>query len=124
MTLQEVLNYFETNYPGSNVVKVPENNPLELLCEIDPSSKHPQYSVAVAAISLSRPHYHNLSVEEYEVISGALMVDVGGVVKTLYEHEKISIPIRKVHSATSIEGYALVKVTSQPGWTLQDHIEV
>ena len=122
MTLQEVLDYFEKNYPNANVSKVPENNPLELICQIDPTQDHPGYSVALAAISSSQPHHHAMAREEYEVISGTILVSVDGAVRTLYEQEKVTIPAGKVHSASSVEDYALVKVTSQPGWTAQDHI--
>ena len=122
MTLNDVLEYFEKNYPNSNVMKLPEDNPLELICEIDPTSAHPDYSVAISAISSSRRHHHALSTEEYEVLSGTVLIEVDGSIRTLYEHEKITIPPGKVHSATSTEGYALVKVTSQPGWQQADHI--
>ena len=122
MTLQQVLDYFEKNYPNANVHKQPESNPLELICEIDPTEGHPNYSVAISAISASVPHKHNVGVEEYEVLSGTILLSVDGTIKTLYEREKATINPGQVHSATSTEGYALVKVTSQPGWTQADHI--
>lgn len=122
MTLNEVLDYFEKNYPNANVMKLPEDSPLEIICEIDPTSAHPSYSVAISAISSSRKHHHAIAMEEYEVLSGTVLIEVDGAIQTLYEHEKISIPAGKIHSATSTENYALVKVTSQPGWTEQDHI--
>lgn len=124
MTLNDVLEYFEKNYPNANVMKVPEDSPLELICEIDPAIAHPAYSVAIAAISSSQPHKHAISNEEYEVISGTILIEVDGVVRTLYSSEKINIPPGKVHSVSSIEDYSLIKVTSQPGWTPEDHILV
>ena len=122
MTLQEVLDYFEKNYPNAVVIKLPEDNPLELLCEIDPTENHPNYSTALSAISASKPHYHAVGTEEYEVLHGTILISVDGQIRTMYEREKITIPPGKVHSATSTDGYALVKVTSQPGWTEEDHI--
>ncbi len=122
MTLEETLHYFQTNYPDAKLVKIPEDNPLEIICEIEPTQNHPNYSIALAAISISQPHKHFHSTEEYEVIHGAILLKVDEKIQTLYEHEKETILPGRVHSASSVEDFALVKVTSQPGWTQADHI--
>ncbi len=122
MTLSEVCAYFQADFPDANLVKLPKYNPTEIICEIDPTSDHPGYSIALSALSATAPHKHLQAVEEYEVIHGTILIKVGDSVKTLYEREKISIPVETVHSATSVEGFALVKVTSQPGWTPEDHL--
>lgn len=124
MTLQEVTAYFDKNYPNARIIEIPEGNPLEIICEIDPSEQHPNYSVALAAISASKRHKHATATEAYEVISGTLLMEVDGSFNTLYEREKITVRPGQVHAATSTVDYALVKVTSQPGWTEADHILV
>ena len=124
MSIDEVMNYFKVNYPDLVVIKTPEINPTEIIAEIDPTADHPNYSMAVAAIRSSAPHYHKNTEEEYEVLSGTLLVRVGDVVKTIYEHEKLKIPARQVHSATSVEGFALVAVKASPGWRPEDHFLV
>lgn len=124
MSLDEVLKYFAEKYPNAQLSKLPENNPTEILCEVDPTAGHPGYSIAVAAISSSAAHFHKVAQEDYEVIRGTLLMQIGDDIKTVYEREKVTIPAGQVHFASSVDGFALVSVVSRPGWTPQDHFLV
>lgn len=122
MTAKEAISYFQKEYLGKKVICLPEDNPTEILCEINPSTDHADYSVAVAAIKSSAPHYHNKSVETYEVIKGDLELNIDGETHKLSESESYTIQPGQVHYAKG--DFALVKVTSHPGWTFEDHILV
>lgn len=120
MTAQDVIVHFEKEYPGKKILSLPKDNPTEILCEVDPSTGHADYSIAVAAIKSLAPHYHNKSVETYEVIKGDLELHVDGEMRKLLEGESYVIQPGQVHYAKG--EFALVKVTSRPGWTFEDHI--
>lgn len=120
MTEQEVLAYFAEKYPGKNIVKLPEENPQEIICEIDPTANHPGYNVAIAAIKQSVPHHHDHAVEMYEVIKGALVLTVDEDTVHLSEGDTFTVFPPQVHSAKG--DFTLVKVRSEPGWTAEDHV--
>jgi mannose-6-phosphate isomerase-like protein (cupin superfamily) len=71
----------------------------------------------LAAINSMTPHSHQMFSEEYQIISGALLFKIGDKVTTLYENESVKIPAGQIHSASSVEGFALVKIVAQPGRT-------
>lgn len=122
MTAQEAINYFKRTYPGKNIVCLPEDDPSEIICEIEPSSEHPDYNVAVAAIKQSVPHYHHKATEEYEVLEGELELVVDGESIKLKQGDTYVIKPPAVHSAKG--DFTLVRVSSKPGWTPDDHILV
>jgi hypothetical protein len=53
VTEQEVLDYFEKKYPGKTIVMLPEDNPTEIICEIEPSSEHPVFSNDLAFFEIA-----------------------------------------------------------------------
>lgn len=124
MTLQEALNYFERRHPGASLIEIPEHSTSEVMCMIDPTEQHPNYSMAISAVSASQPHKHARSTVEYEVVEGAVLVDIEGRITTLYPREKITIQPGQVHSVSGIEDYSLIKIVCQPGWQRDDHIFV
>jgi mannose-6-phosphate isomerase-like protein (cupin superfamily) len=122
MTADDVITYFQEEYPGKTILRLPEDNPTEIICEIEPASDHPERSVAIAAITASSPHYHNQSVEVYEVLQGKLELHVDGKVINLAEGESFTIQPKQEHSAKG--SFTLIRITSTPGWTADDHILV
>lgn len=120
MTESEVLDYFAKKYPSKNIVKLPEDNPQEIICEIDPTAKHPGYNVAIAAIRQSVPHHHNHAVETYEVMQGKLALTIDDDTVHLRQGDTYTVFPPQVHSAKG--DFMLVKVRSEPGWTPEDHI--
>lgn len=120
MTADDIIKKFKTDYPGKNIVALPEDSPTEIICEVDPTSEHPEVNVAIAAIKASTPHYHHKATEVYEVLQGELELTVDGTQTTLYEGDTHTIQPGQVHSATG--NFTLVRVTSRPGWTIEDHI--
>ena len=122
MTEKEIINYFQEQYPGKNVVKLPSDKPTEIICELEPSSEHPEHSIAIAAISLSKPHYHRRTTELYELISGKLTLAVNDKSIELNPGDTYTVSPQQIHSAKG--DFTLVKVTSRPGWTPDDHVLV
>ncbi len=64
-------------------------------------------------------HYHRLAKETYEVIKGNLELTKGGKTYFLSPGEKLEIEPGEYHVAKGNETW--VKVTSEPGWTSDDH---
>jgi quercetin dioxygenase-like cupin family protein len=123
MNLQDVLRYFHKNYPNRNVVLLPKEQPTEIICEADPSSNHPAYNRAIAAIQKSAAHYHKQAVETYTVLKGKVVLYIDKERVELREGESHVIQPQQIHHVES-ESFALVQVDSKPGWTADDHFLV
>jgi len=122
MNTERVLKELGEKYPGKNIILNPPENPTEIVCEIDPPTSHPDYSVAVAVIDQSIPHSHNVTCELYRIMKGNLKLTVGGRMHCLREGDEYTIVPGKTHHAEGNETW--VKATSRPGWTPSDHILV
>jgi len=120
MDSKKVIFEIKKLYPGKTIVKIPENNPTEIICEIEPTKNHSNYSVAIAVINKSKSHKHIKSTETYEVIKGELNLFVENKKIILKKGEEYSVIPNKVHWAEGKETW--VKVTSTPGWTIKDHL--
>ena len=107
-------------FPGKPIILLPVDNPSEIICEIESSNDHPEYSIATAVIDQSAPHHHLRSVETYKVERGQLILTENGIEMTLEEGDTHTIYPPTVHSARG--NATVVKVKSEPGWTAQDHI--
>ena len=122
MNVKKIIQKLSTKYPGKFILKNNEENPTEIVCEIKPTQDHPDYSIAMAIIDKSIPHYHKKTLEEYEVLKGTLTLFVGSKKIILNEGEKYTIPLNTIHHAEGHETW--IKTTSRPGWTKEDHILV
>lgn len=101
---------------------MPAKNPTEIICEVEPTSDHPERSVAVAYIDRSGQHVHNISTETYLVEDGEVTLSVDGKKEVMRKGDSRVIPPGAIHRAEA-DG-ARVRVTSEPGWTPGDHILV
>ncbi len=120
MNTNKILKELENLYPGKKIVKNPEDNPTEILCETEPTEEHADYSVFVAIIDKTLPHYHEHTKEVYEVAKGTLTVMKGKKEFYLIPGDSLTIIPGEIHSAKGQETW--IKVTSYPGWTKEDHI--
>lgn len=119
MNVYSVINQLQKKYPGKNIVFNDEDNVTEIICEIEPTSEHPDYNVAIAVIDASKAHYHKKSKETYKVLKGKLMIYLDGKEFMLTPGESIEIKPKVKHYATGNETW--LKVYSNPGWTIDDH---
>jgi len=122
MNAKKVITELSQKYPGKKIIKLPEDNPTEILCEIDPATNHPQKSVAISIIDKSEPHYHKKATETYKVIKGNLSMVIDGQKNKLEAGDSLSIKPRDIHYAIGDETW--VEVYSEPGWVPEDHILV
>jgi mannose-6-phosphate isomerase-like protein (cupin superfamily) len=122
MDVERAEKRLKERYPGKNIIRIPEDNPTEIVCEVEPTTDHDTYSVAVAIIESSKPHVHNKSLETYKVIDGQLQLRVGGETHIMNPGESYTVWPGKVHSARGND--AMVEVESYPGWTQEDHLWV
>lgn len=120
MNAQIIIQQLQGKYPNKNIVKLPENNPTEIICEAEPTSEHPNYSKAIAVIDQSLPHFHTKSTEEYTIIKGTLIITKEGKDYTIPEGQSFIIYPMEVHSAKGDATWA--EVISVSGWTPDDHI--
>lgn len=119
MNVERVITELRSQYPDKKIEKIPPDNPSEIICETDPTIDHTEWSVAVAVVDSSYPHFHHKSQETYEVLKGQVRLYVGDKDHVLKEGETYTIEPENVHWATG--NSAWVKVKSVPGWTPQDH---
>lgn len=122
MNVKEIINNLKKEFPDKNIVLNPKNKPTEILCEVDPSSFHPNYSEAVTYIKSSAPHKHLKAEEIYRVEKGRLIVYLDGVTKIIEEGQSIVINPEVIHWAKG--DWTRVFVRSEPGWIPGDHIPV
>lgn len=122
MDVTRVLRELEDKYPGKKIIKNDENNTTEIICEIEPSTDHPEHSLAVAVVDRSFPHVHKKTKETYKVLKGALKIFKDGGEVILTEGEKITVIPEETHWAEGSETW--VECYSEPGWTFEDHILV
>jgi lactoylglutathione lyase len=119
MDFKKVANELKKEYPGAKIIPNQKDNPTEVLCEIDPSSKHTGFSSVVSVIDQAEPHSHQYSAEIYYVLRGKLELLVENQRFVLNQDEYRVIPPNTVHSATGKETWVLVY--SEPGWREDDH---
>jgi mannose-6-phosphate isomerase-like protein (cupin superfamily) len=122
MNHKQIIQELQRQYPGKKIIKNQEEDPTEIICEIDPTAEHPDYSVAIAVINQSQAHYHRKTKEFYEVVRGKLTYTKDGEEHQLNEGESMEIAPGEVHSFSGDETW--VKVTSHPGWTAEDCVLV
>lgn len=120
MNTKKIVSELKKKYPGKEIILNPSKNPTEIIVEIDPTSDHPEYGVALAVVGRSEPHYHKNTTEVYQVIKGKLIVYIAGKKHILKEKEKITINPGTIHYVVGNETQFLTY--AKPGWTAQDHI--
>jgi len=119
MDAQKVIAELEREYPGSNVKQLPEDCPKEIVCEFDPGTEHPDWSLAIAVIDKSEPHFHNRTTEIYRIIKGELKLHVNGEEHVMYEGQEYTVIPGKTHWAEGNETW--VEVYCSPAYTHLDH---
>jgi len=120
MQVKRVVSQLKLKYPGKKIIMNNRNRPTEIVCEVEPTREHLDYSRAIAVIDKSLPHYHQKTTEEYRVIRGILTLHVGSDVIPLKQSEKFTIFPDKLHWAEGKETW--VECYSTPGWVFSDHI--
>ena len=119
MDAAKIIARMKDEYPGANIVVLPQENPTEIICEFDPGKEHPEYSLAIAVIDRSEPHYHDQTVEIYRIVEGVLKLHVGEEEYVMYEGQEFTIIPGKVHWAEGDQTW--VEVYSTPAYTKSDH---
>ena len=120
MNKDKIVGELKKQFSGANVVFNDPQHPTEIICEVEPASQHPDYSVAIAVIDQSQPHYHKNTTEVYQVITGKLILTVDDIKIELVKGNQYTIKPKQVHSAKGQETW--VKITSYPGWIAEDHV--
>ncbi|MFA6004923.1 MAG: VOC family protein [Patescibacteria group bacterium] len=120
MNIKKITNELEKQYPGKKIIVNNEKNPTEILCEAEPASAHPEYSIAITVIDKSETHVHHKTAEIYQVLKGSLTLVKNGRSTVLKEGEVDIIRPGEVHYAMGTETW--VRVYSEPGWSAADHI--
>lgn len=122
MNTKKLVTKLTLKYPGKKIIVGNDNEFAEIIVEIEPTKDHPEKSLALAIVGRSKPHYHKISTEIYEVLKGELTLHVDGKEYVLKPGEKMTILPAQVHSAEGEEAWFLTHST--PGWTIEDHIRI
>ncbi len=109
-------------YPSKKVFDL-DGRAEHFVCEVEPTSKHPEYDVAIEVIISSKPHMHLKTTQFYKIISGNLTVFIDNSTLKLAPGETCIIKPGTVHSAIS-DDECWVEIRSEPGWREDDHILV
>jgi mannose-6-phosphate isomerase-like protein (cupin superfamily) len=122
MNVGRVISELEIRYPGKRVLVNDSENPTEVICEVEPASKNPSRSVAIAVLDATFQHFHRKTTEVYKVIKGTLTINKAGKEYVLKKGDSVKINPLEHHTAEGHETW--VEVTSTPAWTSKDHILV
>lgn len=120
MDAKRVISELKQKYPGKAIFPNDKENPTEIICEVEPASEHPDWSLAVAVIDKSVQHFHLKTTEEYTVTKGELVITVDGEEYNLSEGQSYVIRPPQHHFANGNETW--VECKSTPGWRFDDHI--
>lgn len=123
MNSESIIEELARLYPGKKIFcnKI-QDKITEIICEIEPTSEHKEYSIALSVIDRSVPHFHKETIEEYAVIKGELTLFVDGIPTILKEGDSFTIPRNIIHWARGNSTW--IKATSHPGWTPNDHKKI
>lgn len=120
MNVKKVVFELEQRYPGKKIIKNDEENPTEIICEVEPTTDHQEYSLAVAVIDETKSHHHQKTKEVYKIIKGKLLLTIDGKEHVLNEGDSFEILPGQVHSAQGNETW--IEAYSTPGWVVEDHL--
>jgi mannose-6-phosphate isomerase-like protein (cupin superfamily) len=122
MNSKKVITKLKQQYPEKTIINNLDNKGKisEVICEIEPTEDHPEYSLTVAVIDNSIMHFHKKTEETYKVLTGQLTIVTDTKIIKLKAGEEVTIKPGTVHANIGKETW--VEVTSKPGWTLGDHI--
>lgn len=121
--MTEIIQKLNQWYPGKKVLRLPEDTPTEIICEVEPSVDHPNWSEIVAVIKKSQPHYHTISTEVYKIKEGQLILHIENETLVMNPGDTYTIRPNQVHWAEATD-WAWISATSKPGWVPTDHIFV
>jgi mannose-6-phosphate isomerase-like protein (cupin superfamily) len=124
---EQIYAFLQKNFPGGTTTSIPEDNPLEIICEIQQTPGADQ-SLVMVFIKQSEPHFHKKTREEYRVIEGQLLLHIGDQQKLLSRNQYFTIEPHQVHWAQGFldgePGFACVAVVAIPAWSKEDHFAV
>ena len=122
MNVVKVVKLLRKKYPGKQIIKNKNihGKVVEIICEIEPTEDHPQFSLAVVVIDSSVLHVHKKLTETYTVIKGKLIVFMADDNVSLKKGESFTMNPGEIHANLGDETW--IEVFSKPGWTLNDHI--
>jgi mannose-6-phosphate isomerase-like protein (cupin superfamily) len=119
MDAKAIVTELEKTYPGKLIKQLPADNPTEIVCEFDPRDQHPDFSIAVAIIDRSAPHFHNHTTEIYHILKGTLTMHVDGEEFQMFEGQEYTVQPGKIHWASGDAVW--VEVYCNPGYSPDDH---
>ena len=127
MNVKSIIEELKKKYPNKLIIenKNEQGITTEIICETEPTSNHPEYSVAIAVIDSSAIHYHKKITETYKVLKGELKIFKYNQDEKEYkqyvvkEGESIVINPGEIHSNLGDEAW--VEVLSKPGWLVDDY---
>lgn len=111
-------------YPGKNIICMPEDNPTEIICEIERTT---EYSKIIAVTEKSEKHYHKTITETYKVLRGRLVIWSESNGKkyrdVLAPGLSSSLPPNTIHWVEGVDEYedTWVEAVCCPPWTPEDH---
>lgn len=102
--------------------KVRIDLPKETIYEMVGEAEGLGWTLAVADITQSAPHFHRYISETYIMVTGVLEVTIDDKQYVMHPGDVIVIPANAVHSARSLtDEPARILVPCVPGWTPKDH---
>jgi len=124
MEVKKIIKKLKRKYPGKTIIenKNDKGFTTEIICEIEPTLNHPKYSIAIAVIDSSTLHYHKKTTEIYKVLRGELTVFKKNKEYKIKRGDELVIKPGEIHSNIGNETW--VECISEPGWTVDDYINL
>lgn len=120
--MNAIIHKLQQQYPGKAVIDL-NGDGKHMVCEIEPTSDHPEYDRAIEVIIASKPHKHNYTKQIYTILTWHLDLYVDQDQIFLSPWDTHTIDPWQVHRASS-EDQCIVEIHSTPWRTPDDHIPV
>lgn len=122
MDVAKITAELKQKYPGKKILVNSDDNPTEIVCEIEPATDENKSSVQIAVVDETIEHYHRETTEIYEVLSGHLKIIKDGKEYMMKPGESFVVHPGEKHKVEGHETW--IKVTSEPSWNDKEHIAI
>jgi len=119
---KRIIHQLKDKYPGKAAFDL-DGRGMHFVCEVEPTSEHPEYDRAIEVLISSLPHKHLKMTQYYTILSGTLEFHIGEKTVLLHAGDKYTVRRGEVHWGKS-DNECWLEIYSKPGWTKEDQVSI
>jgi GrpB-like predicted nucleotidyltransferase (UPF0157 family) len=118
MDVQRITTELKNQFPHGNLVRIPDADPNEIICEVESGAQHPECSRAIAVVDKIDGNFTRRSTLRFAVLRGTLKLFPHGQLRVLNVGDTCQIEPYVFYWAEGNETW--VEIYATPAWTIQD----